>query len=145
MRKLNIEDLKKEFVGKTFNWLTVLDVFRDDHTTIMFKCQCRCGNITAVRKQYVISGHTTSCGCYKCSHEKVAKYTEWCKNNPDKVEAIANKNRQIAAEKRRKNDFTKLLSFLFKMSICSEVDATIQPSIVIVRVSKDVLDIVAPA
>ena len=27
MRKLNIEDLKKEFVGKTFNWLTVLDVF----------------------------------------------------------------------------------------------------------------------
>lgn len=27
MRKINIEDLKKEFVGKTFNWLTVLDVF----------------------------------------------------------------------------------------------------------------------
>lgn len=34
MRKLNIEDLNKEFVGKTFNWLTVLDVFMDDHTTI---------------------------------------------------------------------------------------------------------------
>lgn len=34
MIKLNIEDIKKEFVGKTFNWLTVLDVFRDDHTTI---------------------------------------------------------------------------------------------------------------
>ena len=89
MRKLNVEDLKKDFVGKTFNWLTVLDVFRDDHTTIMFKCQCRCGNIADVRKQYVLSGHTTSCGCYKCSHDKGAKYTEWCKNNPDKVKSIS--------------------------------------------------------
>ena len=89
MRKLNVEDLKKEFVGKTFNWLTVLDVFRDDHTALMFRCQCRCGNIADVRKQYVLSGHTTSCGCYKCSHEKGAKYTEWCKNNPDKVKSIS--------------------------------------------------------
>ena len=94
MRKLNIEDLKKEFVGKTFNWLTVLDVFRDDHTTIMFKCQCRCGTITDVRKQYVLSCHTTSCGCYKCSHEKGAKYTEWCKNNPDKVKSISEHYKQ---------------------------------------------------
>ena len=30
MRKLDIEDLKKEFVGKTFNCLTVLDVFKED-------------------------------------------------------------------------------------------------------------------
>ena len=30
MRKLNIEDLKKEFIGKTFNCLTVLDVFKED-------------------------------------------------------------------------------------------------------------------
>ena len=94
MRKLNIEDLKKEFVGKTFNWLTVLDVFRDDHTTIMFKCQCRCGNIADIRKQYVLSDHTTSCGCYKCSHEKGAKYTEWCKNNPDKVKSISEHYKQ---------------------------------------------------
>lgn len=32
MRKLNIEYLKKEFVGKTFNWLTVLDVFIEKTT-----------------------------------------------------------------------------------------------------------------
>ena len=30
MRKLDIEDLKKEFVGKTFNCLTVLDVFKEN-------------------------------------------------------------------------------------------------------------------
>ena len=30
MRKLDIEDLKKEFIGKTFNCLTVLDVFKED-------------------------------------------------------------------------------------------------------------------
>ena len=89
MRKLDIEDLKKEYVGKIFNWLTVLDVFRDDRGILNFRCQCRCGAITNARKQYVLSGHTTSCGCYKRSHEKGAKYTEWCKNNPDKVKAIS--------------------------------------------------------
>ena len=89
MRKLDIEELKKEYVGKTFNWLTVLSVFRDDRGTLNFRCQCRCGAITNARKQYVLSGHTTSCGCYKRSHEKGAKYTEWCKNNPDKVKAIS--------------------------------------------------------
>lgn len=94
MRKLNIEDLKKEFIGKIFNCLTVLYVFRDDHTTIMFKCQCRRGAIAYVRKQYVLSGHTTSCGCYKCSHEKGAKYTEWCKSNPDKVKSISEHYKQ---------------------------------------------------
>ena len=30
MRKLDIEYLKKEFIGKTFNCLTVLDVFKED-------------------------------------------------------------------------------------------------------------------
>jgi len=94
MRKLDIEDLRKEFIGKTFNWLTVLDVFRDDHSILMFRCQCKCGNITDTRKQYILSGHTTSCGCYKCSHEKGAKYTEWCKNNPDKVKVISEHYRQ---------------------------------------------------
>ena len=30
MRKLDIEDLKKEFIGKTFNCLKILDVFKED-------------------------------------------------------------------------------------------------------------------
>lgn len=94
MKRLNVEDLKKEFIGKTFNWLTVLDVFRDDNNIIIFRCKCKCGNTTDVRKQYVLSSHTTSCGCYKCSHEKGAKYTEWCKNNPDKVKEISEHYKQ---------------------------------------------------
>ena len=94
MKKLDVEDLKKEYIGKTFNWLTVLDVFRNDKNIIMFKCQCKCGNIVNSRKQYIISGHTTSCGCYKYSHEKGAKYTEWCKNNPDKVKEISEHYKQ---------------------------------------------------
>lgn len=89
MRKLDIEDLKNEYIGVTFNWLTILDVFRDDNGTLMFRCRCKCGTVTDSRKHYILSGHTTSCGCYKRSHEKGAKYTEWCKNNPDKVKAIS--------------------------------------------------------
>jgi hypothetical protein len=94
MRKLDLEELKKEYVDVTFNWLTVLDVLRDDRNILMFRCKCRCGTIVDSRKQYVLSGHTTSCGCYKCSHEKGAKYTEWCKNNPDKVKVMADKYSQ---------------------------------------------------
>ena len=221
---LNIDELKKEHLGKQINWLTVIDIFRDDITNkVMYKCQCKCGNIRIYTKKLLLGPRQPmSCGCYKRSEEcrskkkqtyidnpelckrasekkkqyykdhpeccklisdrnkeiynkepwrrqavgaRVSKWykdnpdkakelgeahsewmannkeaidaaqekriqtlkdnpdidihrrrklSEWAKNNPDKVEAIANKNRQIAAEKRRKNDFTKLLSFVHK-------------------------------
>ena len=87
---LNIEDLKKEYVGKTFNWLTVLDIYRAK-STIIFKCECKCGAIVDKKYNKVLSGHTTSCGCYKYSKEKADKYRTWCKNNPDKVKEKSEK------------------------------------------------------
>ena len=221
---LNIDELKKEHLGMQINWLTVIDIFRDDITNkVMYKCQCKCGNIRIYTKKLLLGPQRPmSCGCYKRSDEcrskkkqtyidnpelgkrasekkkqyykdhpeccklisdrnkeiynkepwrrqavgaRVSKWykdnpdkakelgeahsewmannkeaidvaqakriqtlkdnpdidihrrcklSEWAKNNPDKVDAIANKNRQIAAEKRRKNDFTKLLNFVHK-------------------------------
>lgn len=221
---LNIDELKKEHLGMQINWLTVIDIFRDDKTNrVMYKCRCKCGNIRIYTKKLLLGPQQPmSCGCYKRSDECCAKkkqtyidrpelrrraseqkiqyykdhpelcksigdhnrelynkepwrrqevgtriskwykdnpdkakelgiqhsewmannpaavkdaqekrlqylkdhpavdidrrrkLSDWAKNNPDKVDEIATKNRSIAAEKRRKRDFTKLLSFVHK-------------------------------
>lgn len=41
---------------------------RNDKYT-RWKCKCSCGNIVEVRGDYLISGHTTSCGCQKGKRE----------------------------------------------------------------------------
>ena len=87
---LNLNDLKNEYIGKTFNWLTVLDVVRDNGV-LYFICKCKCSVIKRIQKKLVLSGKSVSCGCYRKSKEKVDKYKEWCKNNPDKVKERANK------------------------------------------------------
>ena len=84
MKKLDIDTLKQEYIGKTYNWLTVIDVLREN-SILKFVCRCKCGNVITTCKNYVLTNHTTSCGCYKRSPEKAAKFTQWCKNNPDKV------------------------------------------------------------
>ena len=44
---LNVDDLKNEYIGKTFNWLTVLDVVRDN-SILYFTCRCKCGVIKRI-------------------------------------------------------------------------------------------------
>lgn len=88
MKSLN--KYKLELVGKTFGWLTVLDVYR---STVNPKyrvclCQCKCGIIKEICLTKVISGHTKSCGCYKRSGEMSKKASDWYRNNPDKVKQI---------------------------------------------------------
>ena len=56
-----------------------------ENSIIKFVCRCKCGNVITTRKNYVLTNHTTSCGCHNCSSEKAEKFTQWCKNNPDKV------------------------------------------------------------
>ena len=96
MPKVNLEDLKNEYIGKTFNWLTVLDVIRDG--TIKFVCKCRCGNAVTSYYKKILSNHTTSCGCYKHSKEKADKYKKWCEEIPNKVKERSNKLKQWCKE-----------------------------------------------
>jgi hypothetical protein len=87
VKRLDLNKLKEDFVGNTINWLTVLDVYRDDNGTVMFKCQCKCGNVKDILKKNVISGHCVSCGCYRSSKEKAQKHSDWYKNNSEAVAA----------------------------------------------------------
>ena len=89
--KYNIEDLKKEFVGKTFNWLTVLDVYRDSNNTIVCSCRCRCGAITITPLKAIRSNRSKSCGCFHKSREFSDKLKQWFKDNPEKVKQRSSK------------------------------------------------------
>ena len=64
----------RDISGLKFNYLTVLNLhhkvkrFNKDGTSKGYieywLCQCDCGNKTVVEKQKIISGHTSSCGCF---------------------------------------------------------------------------------
>ena len=95
----NILDLEKKFAGKSYFYLTVLEVIDINHE-LKLKCQCKCGNIHYI--SYKKFGVTKSCGCYQKSDEyksirkewaklhrddlleKGKRYSQWCKDNPDK-------------------------------------------------------------
>lgn len=98
-RKLNLDELNKEYVGKTFGWLTVISVYKDlDRKRYYFKCVCKCGKETCKQYDKVISGHTISCGCYKFSKEYSDSLSDYWKDNPDKVAAKTNKVTQWCKE-----------------------------------------------
>lgn len=56
---------KISIVGKKFNHLTVIErVYpTESKRYIWYKCKCDCGKYTVTRKDSIISGHATSCGC----------------------------------------------------------------------------------
>ena len=100
---LNLEEMKSEYINKTFNKLTVIDVFRSSNKAVLFKCRCECGAICDKDFRKVISGHTKTCGghihhiehankmsqLYKDNPElgkaAGAKISQWYKDNPEKV------------------------------------------------------------
>lgn len=53
-----------ELNGKVFNSVKVLDFDHCENKKIYLKCLClNCGSNFITRKDAIISGHTTSCGC----------------------------------------------------------------------------------
>lgn len=52
-------------IGKKFGRLTVIENTNiKAHGSTLHKCICDCGNEILVPKSYLMSKHTTSCGCY---------------------------------------------------------------------------------
>ena len=126
MRKLDLSELKKEYIGKVYFWLTITDIFRDERHRIRFRCICKCGKECSKDFRKVISGHTSSCGCFKFTKDYSDKlkdvwstkpdvvqkrsedFKQWCKDNPDKVKAKSEKRKLTyattdAMERQQKN------------------------------------------
>lgn len=57
---------KIDMTGRRFGRLIVVaEAGRNKHRAVMWLCRCDCGTESTVRAQYLRSGHTTSCGCWK--------------------------------------------------------------------------------
>ena len=66
-----------DLTGQTFNYLTVLELSneRDQAGTRMWKCRCKCGNITYTSSNKLISGDKKSCGCIKKGYVPLGQST----------------------------------------------------------------------
>lgn len=84
--KLSLEHLKEQYIGKQFNWLTIVDVYRNEELSKWFVvCKCKCGNTVSQQINKVTSGRLKSCGCFVKSDEFANKRRAWCANNYDKI------------------------------------------------------------
>lgn len=62
---------REDLVGKRFGRLIVIeDMNKKQNNHELWLCKCDCGNTTIVSTNRLLSGNTTSCGCYK---KEVAK------------------------------------------------------------------------
>ncbi len=72
LRAMNLSDLciprpiRNDLAGQTFGYLTVLEPIEERKgRNLVWKCACKCGNITYVPTALLLSGRTSSCGCLK--------------------------------------------------------------------------------
>lgn len=85
-KRMSLDEYTSALLNNTYNWLTVIDVFRSDSSgRVVCKCRCTCGNIAVIEAKNILSGRRISCGCYRHSEERSKKYKQWCKDNPDKL------------------------------------------------------------
>lgn len=52
-----------QFIGKRYNFLTILSHESTKNRKVFFLCQCDCGNKKIIRKDCILDGNTQSCGC----------------------------------------------------------------------------------
>lgn len=89
--KKSLDDYKN-FIGQTYNWLTITDIIRNPvDNRVWANCICRCGNITSKALRKILSGHVKSCGCYNRSKEKGALHAQWYKDNPERRDSMIQK------------------------------------------------------
>ena len=52
-------------IGCEFERLTVIELIKGKGGRTMARCICACGKETTTQLQYLLNGHTKSCGCYR--------------------------------------------------------------------------------
>jgi len=66
----------KDLTGKRFGMLIVQSLVGIFKHTSYWLCRCDCGNMKTVRRGHLISGDTSSCGCYrdKSSSDRIKRW-----------------------------------------------------------------------
>jgi len=63
MKKKDINELKELYLNKSYNKLTITDIYyNSDKKTWCAVCKCECGSQCSKSLNKVISGHTKTCG-----------------------------------------------------------------------------------
>jgi hypothetical protein len=132
--RLTIDQAKREFIGNTYNYLTITDIVqyydkygrKRGYAAI---CKCLCGGTCTIKLNNVLSGHTHSCGCYRRSEESKEKYYSWMNSNKQAVKlmrehraktiadnniqsVINKKNSIISANKRTLIDMSNVIELI---------------------------------
>lgn len=69
------DNFKSKYIGKTYNYWTVLDISNNS----TFKCRCKCGKIKDVNRLSILNNKSKSCGCMAFELSKITcteKYGE---------------------------------------------------------------------
>lgn len=64
----------EELIGKSFGRLTVIGWATDNKNRTVYTCTCSCGNQTTVGYTDLVTGHKTSCGCFKAEKSRESIY-----------------------------------------------------------------------
>ena len=65
-RNKGVQNTRELIPGEQFEKLTVVKFFgKDNNGKIAYVCQCQCGKSRIVRRSYLLSGRTKSCGCQR--------------------------------------------------------------------------------
>lgn len=125
MRKQSIDELNAKYLGKRFNKLVILNITRNEDSSITTLCKCDCGTICNKYLHKVVSGSVKSCGAsihrlewgnnhsqYYKDHPEVGarageKIKEWYSNNKSIVDSRSDQHRQWwVNNKHRISEFT---------------------------------------
>lgn len=94
MKKKDINELKENYIGKTFNKLTISDVYYDTNKkSWYFVCTCDCGQQCNKQLNKVTSGHTKTCGSKIHKEEQGAAHSRWLRDHQDIILRVATHNK----------------------------------------------------
>lgn len=66
---------KLDLTGSKYGKLTVVErAGKDDKKDSLWLCKCDCGNTKIVKQNYLMGGHTRSCGCLRKDAAKIQKH-----------------------------------------------------------------------
>lgn len=100
-------------VGQRFGKLVVVrEAGRNAGNKVMWLCQCDCGNVKAVDRGSLRSGHTRTCGCHLDRHKPLALQSEFAPSSDEyKQEYIREHGRKYRDAHREKiNAYAKIHS-----------------------------------
>ena len=73
---MNVED----YIGKTYNYLTILNKIEKKYGCWYVLCKCKCGNYHKARLNHILKGDVWSCGCRNKEKERTGTHHIWSKN-----------------------------------------------------------------